>query len=240
MKKIMLIFILWYPFFSYARIDMVIIDPGHGGKDPGAVDSINGVKEKDVNLEIALLLKKLFEEKVKWVKVVLTREKDIYLSLEERAKIANKVNTGNAIFISIHTNSSENPLKNPHGIEVFYYDRSMEIDLSRLEDIKEFYAAGFKKELRDPISLMINEKMKIDSKLLAEKIGSNLSWATGENLRRVAPANFFVVSYPVMPSVLVEVGFIKNQKLINKKYQSQIAKGILLGILSFMKKENKF
>ncbi|OHD14242.1 MAG: hypothetical protein A2Y41_08070 [Spirochaetes bacterium GWB1_36_13] len=237
--------ILFISFFLsinlYAKIEVIIIDPGHGGKDPGAVDKKLGLQEKDINLEIAIYLKSFIETKMPFIKVVMTRKDDTFLSLEERTKIANSYISSKAIFVSIHTNSSVDKKNYTEGIEVFYYDNSLEkIEESRMNEIKNSDTKNFSNTLQDPISIMINEKLKVDSKALGENIAESLSIKSKEPIRRVAANSFFVVSYPMVPSVLVEVGFIMNKKITEQQYKKKLAKGIFQGILSFLKKESKF
>lgn len=226
---------------AWAKIDTVIIDAGHGGKDPGAIEKILGIKEKENNLAIALFLRNLIKEKLPWMKVYLTRNSDRYLSLNDRTKIVNSLSESKALFVSIHTNSQLKPGKKTEGIEVFFYNsHSSSIEEARTKEIEFNYTGSFSETLKKPLTQLVDHKARADSKILADEIAKGLKLASKEPIRRVSPSKFFVVSYTVLPSVLVEVGFISSKKFTSKTYKKKIAKGILLGILSFIKKEDKF
>jgi N-acetylmuramoyl-L-alanine amidase len=127
------------------------------------------------------------------------------------------------------------------GVEVFYYSRPQsQIKIKRRETIRKEVINDFSDYLKPALSELINEKIKMDSKILAKTIARGLSMASREPIRKISSASFYVVSYPVIPAVLVEVGFIQSKKFLKSYYQKKIAKGILVGILAFIKKENKF
>lgn len=233
------VFILFFSPSVFAKIGAIILDPGHGGKDPGAIDKVSKIQEKEINLSIAKELKKLIQKQMPWMNIYLTRNDDRYLSLNDRVKYGHTYASEKPIFISIHTNSHEK--KTAQGIEVFYYNCSVEnIDYSREKSIQGLHLVGFSEKLKNPLATLLDEKLRIDSMTLAEEIAYSLSGISGEKVRQISPIPFFVVSHTAVPSVLVEVGFISSAKLKNKENHRQVAKGILLGILDFMKKEDKF
>lgn len=235
-----IIFFLIFPVILSARIDTVIIDPGHGGKDPGASNKKLGLEEKEVNLRIALFLKKMIERRIPWVKVHLTRETDTYLTLKQRVNFVHRYSRQKALFISIHTNSHDRR-KKVEGIEVFYYNRNLfNIEDERIKEISKLFVDDYSDELKPALIKMVNAKLKYDSKMFAHKLAKGLKMASREPIRRISSCSFYVVSYAVIPSVLVEVGFISSKKFLKSYYQKKIAKGILFGILSFIKKEDKF
>ncbi len=243
MNKIKVLYILFLIFFlttfSWAKINTIVIDAGHGGRDPGAIEKKLGLFEKNVNLSIAKYLNQIIKQKTPWIKVVLTRNKDFYIDLNSRVKKCNKFSKKNTIFISIHTNS-HNRLYKVKGIEVFYYSGNLnKIETYRKTEIKETHTPDFSLSLQNPLSELINDKIKSDSKILAIQVAKGLKLASNEPIRRVKSSSFFVVSYQMVPSILVEVGFITSKKFLSRFYQKKIAKGILVGILSFIKKENK-
>lgn len=242
MKRNSLLLIFFLSFWGvslFARVGAVIIDPGHGGKDPGAIDKASGLKEKNINLSIAKELKKLIQKQAPWLKVYLTREDDRYLTLNDRVKFGHTYAPEKPIFVSIHTNSHEK--QTAKGIEVFYYNCAVgNIDSSREKSIQGLHLAGFSDSLKSPLSALLDEKLRIDSMTLAEEIAASLSGVSGERVRQVSPIPFFVVSHSAVPSILVEVGFISSVRLKNQGYHRKVARGILLGILDFMKKEDKF
>ena len=134
MRKQLFLFIvllLGLPMMA-AKSYTVVLDAGHGGKDPGAVGRIS--KEKDLNLKLALQVGKLLKEQYPDVKVVFTRATDVFIPLQQRADIANKNNAD--LFISIHTNSSES--KTPCGVETFILPNGYAIGL--LGELERVYA----------------------------------------------------------------------------------------------------
>ncbi|HOJ49708.1 MAG TPA: N-acetylmuramoyl-L-alanine amidase [Spirochaetota bacterium] len=229
-----IIFLLSFEFLYPLTI---VIDPGHGGKDPGAIK--NGIKEKEINLKVALLLKKIIKDKIPKVRVILTRDTDTYLSLQERVDIANNYSNNNAIFISIHTNSHDKN-EDAKGIEIYYFDNSSEKILKeRIDLIDQKINIGYKDKIRNILNRLVNSKLTIDSKRLANNISYALNSLPGMNIRFVKPANFFVSSYVLNPSVLIEIGFINEYSIKKDSYLFDISTGIVIGILNFYK-ENKF
>jgi len=184
----------------------IIIDPGHGGADPGAMG--NGLKEKELNLAIAEELKKLLSQPQSQVlrsefQITLTRDSDTFLSLKNRVEIANQFKEG--IFLSIHCNSALDT--RAQGIEVFHYPSSKE------------------------------------GENLAEKIYLALC-QLGRVERGVKGANFYVLKYTLLPSALVECGFISNlqEALWIKEHIPEIAFELARGIKAYISsgKENQF
>ncbi len=240
MKWKIIILLVLLNTFTWAKINTIIIDAGHGGKDPGAIEKSLGLKEKHVNLAIAKSLHSLIKTKLPWIKVKMTRTNDKYISLDDRVKITDKVSGKNAIFVSIHTNS-HNAFVKKQGVEVFYYGgKNCKIENYRKKCIQKNYVDKFSNLLRNPITKMIDEKIKKDSKGLAEFVAKGLKLASKEPIRRIYPSSFFVVAYQKVPAILVEVGFISSKKFLSSYYQKKIAKGVLLGLLSFIKSNSRF
>lgn len=192
----------------------VVIDAGHGGKDPGAIGKT--LKEKDINLKVALALGKLLEAE-KDIEVIYTRKTDVFVELSERANIANKNKAD--LFVSIHTNASAGN-KSVSGTET--YTLGMHRAASNLEVAKrENSAIIFEKDYQqryegfDPKSaesyiifeLMQDQYMK-QSVTLAQRIQNQFSSTAKRNNRGVHQAGFLVLHATSMPSVLVEVGYI--------------------------------
>lgn len=192
----------------------VVIDAGHGGKDPGAVGKT--LKEKDINLRVALALGKLLECE-KDINVVYTRKTDVFVELSERANIANKNKAD--LFVSIHTNASASN-KSVSGTET--YTLGMHRAASNLEVAKrENSAIMLEKDYEqryegfDPKSaesyiifeLMQDQHMK-QSVSLAQRIQNQFANTAKRNNRGVYQAGFLVLHATSMPSVLVEVGYI--------------------------------
>ena len=218
---------------------IIVIDPGHGGKDRGA-KGIKGLLEKDVVLDIALKLKKLIKIKYGY-KVILTRHKDIFIPLEERTNIAN-VNKAD-IFISIHANASER--KGASGIETYYLDfaksnraletaaRENKVPLSNIRDDVQYILAD----------MVANTKMN-ESSQLAGIVQNNLIQGMRKKFKNVKNLRakggpFYVLYGANMPSVLVETSFISNpmegKRLRSSKYRERLAHFILEGIEKYFR-----
>ncbi len=199
----------------------IVIDAGHGGKDVGAVD--NGVKEKDVNLGVALKLAKLVKDNHKNIKVVLTRNSDTFLSLQERANVANKAKAD--LFISIHTNSVD--LKNPNRKSIsgastytlgLHKDKD-NMDVARRENSVMTYEADYQSAYSgfDPnsdesyIIFEMAQKANLSQSVkFAEAVQRQMVKVAGRTDRGVKQAGFWVLWATSMPSVLVELDFITN------------------------------
>lgn len=224
------------------NFDVIVIDAGHGGKDIGAI-GVNGVKEKDVNLGVALKLGELIEKGMKDVKVIYTREDDTFIELFKRGKIAN--DNGGKLFISIHCNSTPSKPSNASGFEVYLLrpgrtQEAIEIaerenGVIRFEENQDRY-----QKLTDEnfilVSMAHSAYMKYSEKfsdLLDRQFSSDLSL----NSRGIKQAGFYVLVGASMPSVLVETGFLSNKQdaayLKSQKGQAEIANSIFMAINTF-------
>ncbi len=214
---------------------LIVIDPGHGGEDPGAIGKY-GTKEKDVNLKISLLVKqKLIEE---GFNVLLTREEDVFIPLVKRTDFANKNNAD--IFISIHCNASEKPTDTDYGFEVYFLsEKATDPDAVATERL-ENEVIKFEKPTEELTklqkilwSMIVNEFINESAKLCS-LIGKEVTSRTKQNYRGVKQAGFYVLRGAQMPAVLVECGFISNPneelKLAQTDFQNLIADGIVSAI----------
>jgi len=199
---------------SHYRIAAIIIDPGHGGKDPGAVSShtINGkalkVNEKDIVLNTSKLLRELLVKAYPDKRILMTRENDITCSLEERTAIANAVpirKNEAIIYISIHANFSSN--KNVKGFEVWH----LKPDFRR--DVLDQSLFSESPELRKIMNLLTEEAFIAESIKIAESILESLKTTMGTAIpsRGLKEEDWFVVRRSRMPAVLVELGFVSNK-----------------------------
>jgi len=222
------------------RSARIVLDPGHGGKDPGASGE-GGIREKDVVLEISRLVKGLLE--VKGYRVVLTREGDAFIPLRRRTGIANR--SGADIFVSIHANAALNDLA--RGTETFYYARATDSLARRLARLEN---AVFQKGRGDGgigngAGEGSDDKQSrlVKSVRLAGKIQKSLAAVSPGPDRGVKAAEFYVLKYTRMPSVLVETGFISNHhegNLLNDlEYRRKLAGAIARGIDDYLN-ENFF
>lgn len=223
---------------------MIVLDPGHGGHDPGAV-GLKNLYEKDVVLDIALKLKKVLMEDP-FNEVFLTRERDIFIPLEERTAMANRKNAD--LFVSIHANAS--PRREARGIETYllnWNDDEEAIRVAARENaisLKKMRAMNRQVDIVDVIkSDLIRENKRDESIKLANYIQrsliSNLDSDTKHVLNLgVKQALFYVLFGAKMPSVLVEVSFISNPEeerlLSNDAYRTEIAKGIAKGLNTYL------
>ena len=194
----------------------VVLDAGHGGKDPGAVGKFS--KEKDLNLQLALAVGKQISEQYPDVNVVYTRSTDVFIPLQTRADIANKANAD--LFISIHTNSAES--KSPRGVETFILgtDRMNDnLDVAMRENAVMKLEADYKTTYQgfDPNSidsyimfeLMQNSYME-QSLRFAEQVQQRFVGHLNRSDRGVRQAAFWVLLKTACPSILFEMGFISN------------------------------
>jgi N-acetylmuramoyl-L-alanine amidase len=195
----------------------IVIDPGHGGKDPGALGSI--VREKDVVLDVALRFGRLINRHHPEVKVIYTRNTDVFIPLEQRAKIANKANAN--LFISIHADYAEN--KSAKGPTTFTLGQSRskenfeiakrENAVILLEDNYEQRYEGFDPNSAESYIMFefMQDNYMSQSIELASVIQSKFK-DSGRNDRGVRQDIFLVLRHTSMPSVLVELGFLTNKE----------------------------
>ncbi|MFA5356199.1 MAG: N-acetylmuramoyl-L-alanine amidase [Candidatus Omnitrophota bacterium] len=217
------------------RIRKVVIDAGHGGKDPGAIGR-NGLKEKDVNLDIAKRLSKML--KAEGIDVVMTRSSDIFVSLARRVSIANS--SGADLFISVHANA--NHVRSLKGLEVYYVSPKAD-DSKRALYCAQNANLGLKSSsfastpslnLRAILWDMIHTSNRAESVKLARGICHSVDSSVNIRIIGVKSANFYVLKGVRMPAILVETGFLSNyqeEKLLrNSYYRQQIAEGICEGV----------
>ena len=220
------------------RLDVVVLDAGHGGKDPGAIGKY-GTREKDVVLDITKRTGALLEKS--GIKVVYTRDEDIFVPLLDRTKMANDAN--GKLFVSIHANANKNrkiqgfetfllrPGKSEDAIEV----ASRENSVINLEEFTDQYADLTGEALI--MATMAQSMFMKESEDLASIIQMELDKRLNTPNRGVKQAGFYVLIGASMPNALVEVGFISNpaeeKKLKQKAHKQQIAEGIYSAIKHF-------
>ena len=216
---------------------IIVIDPGHGGKDPGAV-GFNGTFEKDINLLFAKILRSVLSSN--FIKVKLTRTDDRYLYLRDRINFAEKFKAD--LFISIHADASKN--KNASGFSIFSLsDKASDKEAKKLalRENKSDFIGGLKIQHSDPlikdnlIKIFQRQTMNESSKI-ANIVIRNINKLSITN-RGHRNAGFVVLKSLTIPSILVELGFITNKKeeklLKNKKYLTKISKIISLSIFNY-------
>ena len=221
----------------------MVIDAGHGGKDPGTHGAV--ANEKDIVLAIALKVGALIEENIEDVEVIYTRDDDTFVELDERANIANK--NGADLFVSIHANYVANP--NPKGTMTFVM--GLHKDEANLEatmrensvilledDYEEDYQGFDPKSPESYILFSLYQNAYLENSLrLANKIEYQMKERVKRRSYGVKQAGFIVLYKSTMPSVLVETGFLSNQEeeryLNDQLGQTYIASGIYRAIRDY-------
>lgn len=223
-------------------IKRVVIDPGHGGKDPGAIGA-GGIKEKDIVLSVAKRLKKRLEDKA-GLEVFMTREKDVFLPLEERTAIANTKKAD--LFISIHVNAHRR--SSMKGTETYFLDFASDEDSMALAAKENATSTQKMSDLEKILNeLLLNSKIN-ESSMLASHVQNGIVKNLEANYkdikdRGVKQAPFYVLIGAHMPAVLVELSFITNKeecrRLSNSGYQDKLANGIVSGIKKYIDDNKK-
>jgi len=228
--------------YSMARqlglgIQRIVIDPGHGGKDPGTIGK-SGTMEKRIVLDICQRLKKLLVAN-KNLEVIMTRETDIYVPVENRTVIANQKQAD--LFISVHANS--NPSKKRSGVETFYLNFSQDPSVIETAALENATSTKNLSEMRSILEKIAKNSKVMESKELANDIQKNLVLTLQKQYKGVKNLGykggpFWVLIGVETPSILVEVSYLSNSKeetrLKNAQYRQYIAQGIYSGIKEYM------
>lgn len=215
----------------------IVIDPGHGGKDPGARGA-HGTEEKDITLKVALLLRDLLRKEPD-TRVLMTRDRDVFIELEDRAKFANSNNAD--LFVSIHVNS--HPQKRIKGIEIYHFgeakdQRALEVaarengtPLSSTGVGWEYLVADLltTKKIEDSLELAWTTKQAMVTRL-------NGHYNTVDHGVKTAP--FYVLRFTTMPSILAEIAYISNpaeeQLLKSASFLARVAEALFDGVKAFV------
>jgi N-acetylmuramoyl-L-alanine amidase len=220
----------------------IVIDPGHGGKDPGCIGR-NGLQEKAIVLDVCQELKKLLESQGD-LEVILTRETDIFLPVESRPVIANQKSAD--IYISVHANSFPN--KKRSGVQTFYLNFSQDASVNAIAAQENATSTKSISEMKDIIMKIAQNSKIVESKELAEIIQSSLVGSLSNNYKDVKNLGvkggpFWVLIGGEMPSILVEISHLSNSKeaerLKSPKYRRIVAHGIYGGIQNYMESLGK-
>lgn len=230
---------------------VLVIDPGHGGKDPGAVNGKN--QEKTINLNIALKMGKLIEDNCKNVKVIYTRKTDVFVELYKRADIANKA--GADMFISVHTNSAKN--KSAYGAETYLLgveENRTSANLNAaleenkailLENDYQTHYEGY--DPNSPESMIIFEFMQNEYQKESLKMASFTQDQMVKSAKRpdrgVHQAGYLVLWKSTMPSILIELGFISNDAeckyLVSQKGIDEMSQSLYNAFKDYLDYHNK-
>ena len=223
---------------------VVVLDAGHGGKDPGNLG--NGYREKDIALKVVLAIGKELEKDPN-IKVIYTRKNDVFVDLFVRGKIANKANAD--LFVSVHCDSHTSQaygagtfVLGTHRNQTNFEVAKKENSVIFLEDDYEKNYAGFDPNSPESVmSILVSLEEYLDQSIqLASLIQNNFSNKLNRKNRKVKQAGFIVLHQTVMPSVLIELGFLTNKNegayLNSSKGQNEMSTAIVNAILEYKKR----
>ncbi len=224
-------------------IKRIVIDAGHGGKDPGAIGP-GRLREKDVVLDIAKRLGKILRED-KGLEVIYTRDKDLFVPLNERTEIANS--KGADLFISIHVNASRR--RSARGIETYFLNWTNNKEASRVAARENSISYSKMQKVQGELQMILLDLARNNKSDQSMKLASSIQSAMVSSLKKnysriedhkVKWALFYVLIGAQMPSVLVETSFISNheeeKRLSTSKYRGRIAEAIARGIADYIRK----
>ena len=218
-------------------VKRIVIDPGHGGKDPGAIGK-KGTQEKGVVLDVSRRLQKLIDNNTD-LEVVLTRESDIYVPVENRPIIANQKRAD--LFISIHANA--NPRKNYSGIATFYLNFPSDASVMEVAAMENATSTKNISEMNNILREILREDKLKESRELATQIQDSMVGHLGKSYKDVTDLGvkggpFWVLIGGDMPSILVEISHLSNSReegrLRTPEYRQQIAQAIYQGIIEYI------
>lgn len=218
-------------------IKTIVIDPGHGGKDPGA-SSRRGLTEKDIVLDVGLRLKKLLQRELKKT-VIMTRDEDVFIPLKDRTELANQKKAD--LFISIHVNSA--PEQHTKGIEIYLLGRATDegaiATAARENATSEAAALNFQELILNDLEreFTMNASLELahhtQEALIKHLIPSYPTTDLG-----VKQAPFFVLAHTDMPAILAEISFLSNKieekRLRTKRYRQHVAEAIYKGVEAYI------
>jgi N-acetylmuramoyl-L-alanine amidase len=224
-------------------IQRIVIDPGHGGEDPGCIGK-KGLQEKQVVLDVARRLKNLLDRKGD-LEVILTRESDIFIPLENRTVIANQKEAD--LYISIHANANRN--KKRCGVETFYLNFSQDPSVNEIAARENATSTKNISQMKEIITKIVRNSKIVESKELAEKIQINLVGTLSTRYKDVKDLGvkggpfWVLIGVDNVPSVLVEISHLSNiteeARLRSPEYRQQVAQGIYEGILGYLRSLGK-
>lgn len=219
---------------------VIVIDPGHGGKDPGAVSKDGVLKEKDLTLKISNRIKRYLEKRLRGITVALTRTDDRFLSLTERTTFANSLNAD--LFISVHCNSATDTTSK--GIETFYLSKASSPRAMRVAARENGIPLTKMSDLDATLLDLTMISKKTESDRLANAVHKSLARSLTRQLPRVRDrgvkrAPFYVLLGAKMPAILVECAFISNDrdrdKLTSPEHLDCIANGVVRGASEYLR-----
>lgn len=226
---------------------IVVLDPGHGGFDPGAMG--NRIIEKNLVLNYSLEIGKIINQTDESIKVVYTRTKDKFIPLHQRAKIANENHAD--LFVSVHVNSY--PESYIHGLETFIigmHDSEENLNTAKkenavilIEDNYETYYEGFDPNSSESYIIfdLIQEKYFLNSAEFSIFVQNNVTKYSSRKSRGTKQAGFLVLNEANAPSALIELGYLTNAEeasyLLSEKGKKEVAKAIAQSIIQYKNKK---
>ncbi len=223
------------------RIKTIVIDPGHGGKDPGAIGYSKKNFEKNIVLDVSKKLQKKLRENLD-VEVILTRNIDEFVSLQQRTQFANSQAAD--LFISVHCNAHRS--SDVEGIEIYYLstaktDEARAVEALENQVVYDYEGGEEAVKKYDDLAFILADMAQSEhleeSFQLGLRLQNNLISATAAKNRGVKQANFYVLRGAFMPSVLLELGFLSNKneekKLTNSAYREKLVEALYQGIKDF-------
>jgi N-acetylmuramoyl-L-alanine amidase len=220
----------------------ICLDAGHGGHDPGAIGR-GGTQEKDITLAVVLKLEKLIRTEL-GADVVMTRDTDVFIPLEERTAIANA--SGADLFLSVHINSARN--RTGRGLETYYLSFAKSAAAEELAARENAISQATMKDLNNLVKAIATNSKIDESRDFAGIIQKSHIETLSPSFRGVLDrgvhtAPFYVLIGANMPSILTEVGFISNpeeeQWLKSDEYQEKLAESLLEGVRSYLGQLNR-
>lgn len=219
------------------KIRKIVIDAGHGGKDPGTLGR-GGSKEKYIVMDISKRLEKILKKR--GIDVIMTRRNDTFVSLKKRTEIASRSNAD--IFVSVHANSS--PSRGVQGVEVFSLKNLSILEKNEEQRkvnhkllLKSLDAKAKSSEVEDIIAEMLYVYKQGESAYLAEKVAKKTASFVKVKNRGAKHARFYVLRNTLIPAILVEVGFLSNPReerlLKTKAYRQKLAEGLARSLLDY-------
>ena len=225
-------------------IKTIVLDPGHGGNDPGAIGRRSHSKEKDLTLRLAGKLKTILEGA--GIRVIMTRDSDIFIPLPKRSEIANR--SGADLFISIHINASRT--RSLRGFECYYLSTATDDNARVLEalenstlKISDTASAETSRRLDKTLWDMILTENRLESAQLAGSICGSIDESFTMGNRGIRTARFYVLKHTDIPAVLVEAGYVSNKyeelKLKDPEFLDKIAESVADGIIKYKREYEK-
>lgn len=223
------------------NVGVILIDPGHGGRDPGTASTVtvNGipiyVKEKDIVLDVSLRLAEMLRKQYPGKKIMLTREDDSYPTLEDRVVMANNIKVGpkeGILFIAVHVNAALNPFA--EGYEVWHLPENY-----RRQVVNSSEYTG-EESVLPVLNSILEEQYSMDSVRLAQNILDNLEGELPETVpnRGLREESWYVVRNAKMAAVLVELGYITNKnealRMMQTNYLKKLTNGLYNGVNDFI------